>query len=788
MKKTGEPRLRGWIPFLSLLFALAGPELAHAASGQEDDATPIPVRAANWELARKWLPERTLERLASTRVVPHWLPDSDRFWYPYRTAEGMRYWLVDPATGRKDALFDCGRVAGELTRLTGKPVDALTLDLGELTFTKADRVLRFDFGDGRFEFDRDSASLVRIEPQQDPEASSEEPEPWQNLSPDGKVCVYGRGHDLYLRRKDAPPAEETRLTTDGEEHFGWGGLNAAPEDPNERRPAFLKWSGDSSKFCVTRSDEREVEDLWLIDHLVRPRPTLRTFKCSMPGEKVPRGELWVCDVATGKMVKVATERWPDQMLWDFFSDTPRWSDDSSTLYFIRRSRDFFSVDLCAADPATGQIRVLIEERIQGQVYTKDLIELPKLGKLLWWSMRDGWGHFYVYDRNGELERQLTRGSFNVDEVVEVNEDSGVVYVTANGREEGRNVYYRHLYRVRLDDPGMKLLTPEDAEHACEVSPSRKYFVDNYSTVSTAPRAVVRDTSGEFVLALEKTDLARLEAAGWHPPRVFKAKSADGVTDQWGVMYRPHDFDPRRKYPIVTRVYPGRQGEFVPRAFHPVSAESLLAQLGFIVVQFGNRGGTYERGLAYREHEREEFRDYGLADKKVVIEQLAERHPWIDLDRVGIYGGSSGGFMTTSAMLVHNDFYKVGVAMTSPNDPGLYYNIWAERYFGVEQVTGEDGHVRWVSEPEGNLEIADRLKGRLLMIYGEVDNNVHPGHLYRMAQAFIDAGKRFDMLVIPGADHGLGDWRYLHGVVWDYFVTHLLGDPRQSVDCFPGPPD
>jgi len=539
---------------------------------------------------------------------------------------------------------------------------------------------------------------------------------------------------------------------------------------------------------VTRSDEREVEDLWLIDHLGEPRPTLRTYKCSMPGETTAKEELWICNVESNAMVRVDADRWPGQVLWDLFAQPRVWSDDSSTLYFTRRSRDYFSVDVCAADPATGESRILIEERINGQVYIKSLRELPKLDKLLWWSMRDGWGHLYLYGRDGELEKQLTRGAFNVDEVLEVDEDARVVYFTANGREEGRNVYYRHLYRVGLDGSGLKLLTPEDAEHRCEMSGSRRYFVDNYSCVHEAPMAKVRDANGALVIDLETADLSGLRDAGWMPPKVFVAKSADGVTDQWGVLYRPYDFDPAAKYPIVTRVYPGRQGEYIPRSFQPLDVNAILAQLGCVVVQFGNRGGTYERGLAYREHEREEFRDYGLADKKVVIEQLADRYPWIDIDRVGIYGGSSGGFMTTSAMLVYPDFFKVGVAMTAPNDPSVYFNLWAERYYGVKQITEEDGTVRWESAPDDNLEVADRLKGNLLMIYGELDANVHPAHMFRMAQAFIDAGKRFDMFVVPGANHGLGDWRYLYGMAWDYFAEHLIGDRRDGVETFVPKPE
>ncbi len=778
----------------SLLLLVALPSILLTASwspanrgdtGEPED-DPVPVRTANWELAQKWLPDRTSDRLASLEVTPHWLPDDERFWYRYRTREGVRYWLVDPAKRKKEALFDCGHLASELTRITQDPHDGASLDLGELTFTRSDQTFEFAVGETRFEYDRATGKLARVAETESAGEKKEEPQPWWNLSPDGNTIVFGREHDLYLRKTGAPEGEETRLTTDGELHNAWGGLGELPEEEGEPRPVYISWSGDSRYFSVVRSDEREVEDLWLIDHLARPRPTLQTYKCSMPGETTSRQELWIGGVESGKMVRVDTDRWPDQILWDLFTAARWWSEDSSVLYFTRRSRDYFSVDLCAADPATGESRTLIEERIQGQVYLKELRELPTLGKLLWWSMRDGWGHLYLYDKAGQLERQLTRGSFNVDEVVEVDEEAGVVFFTANGREEGRNVYYRHLYRVGLGGEGLTLLTPEDAEHACVMSPSLSYFVDNHSRVDRKPFSLVRDADGKEIVELERADLSGLEEAGWHPPKVFVAKSADGVTDQWGVLYRPHDFDPDRKYPIVTRVYPGRQGEFVPRAFRPVSAETCLAQLGFIVVQFGNRGGTYERGLAYREHGREEFRDYGLADKRVVIEQLGDRYSWIDLERVGIYGGSSGGFMTTSAMLMHPDFFKVGVAMTSPNDPSVYFNLWAERYYGVEQVEDEEGTVHWESAPEGNLEVAGNLQGKLLMVYGEADDNVHPAHLFRMAQAFVEAGKRFDMLMIPGVDHGLGDWRYLYGCIWDYFAEHLLGDPRPGADSFPPP--
>ncbi len=773
-----RPRIMTRHPSLSLVLSLIVLLPATSIAGQED---PQPSRTANWKLAEKWLPNRVAERVMGLEVVPHWLPDRDAFWYRFERRDGIHYWLVDAAKGKKEPLFARDAVAAELTRLTKEPVDALSLDFTDIELVSGTQGLRFTRGDEHYEYDRSTQQLTRIE------AAKAEPGPpdWANASPDGAWYVFVRGHDLYMKSAAAPDDQETRLSTDGAPNFTWAGGQAPSEDaPHERHAVAVTWSSDSRRFAITRNDARGVEDLWLVDPLSSPRPTLRTYKCSMPGEDVAQEELWIGNVEAKTMVQVDTARWPDQMLYDLFHQCIWWNENASALYFTRRSRDYMSVDLCSADPATGQAKPLIEERIQGQAYTKPLVQLEKREELLWWSMRDGWGHLYLYDREGTLLRQITRGAFNVDSVVAVDEEAGVLYVIANGREKGRNVYYRHLYAVELDGGEPRLLTPEDAEHACSIAPSKRFFVDAFGRVDMGTTSVLRDHTGKLIADLETADISHLEQAGWVPPEPFVAKSADGVTDQWGVLYRPFDFDPNKKYPIVTRVYPGRQSEFIPRAFKPVTAELVLAQLGCIVVQFGNRGGTYERGLAYREHAREEFVAYGLADKKAVLEQLGDRYAWIDLDRVGIYGGSSGGFMTISAMLVHPEFFNVGVAMTAPNDPSIYHHLWAERYYGVEQVIAENGTSHWESKPQSNIDLADQLQGRLLMVNGGADANVHPAHMHRMAKAFIEAGKRFDMFVIPGVGHGLGDWRVTYGLLWDYFATHLIGDPREGPDRFP----
>jgi dipeptidyl-peptidase 4 len=729
---------------------------------------------ADWTQAAAWTPDKAAGRLLGTKVRPNWVTETGGFWYRYFGHDGFRYWIVTSDGASREPLFDQGVLAAELNRLTKGSYSANSLDLEDLEVRGG--AIRFSLGGRRFRFGPFAGRLEEAEP-----SKVVEPDPGMSTASDGTISACLRGNDLYVKKQGE---DDVRLSSDGSKGLSWGTeCDLVDNDDKETRRAPVLWSGDSRRFCIHRADLRAVEELWLVDHLSEPRPVLKTIKYPMPEGEVPRWELWVYDRDTERMIPIETDRFEDQTLADLFVETAWWSGNSKTLYFTRRSRDYMKVDLCAADPMTGKSRVLVEERLEGMVYIQPPVLLEKSEQFLWCSMRDGWAHYYLYDLDGHLVNQVTRGSWSVRKPLRVDEDSGVFYFMASGREEGRNPYYSHLYKVSLDGKGLKLLTPENAEHQCSLSPTGDFFVDTWSRVDLPNRNVVRDTDGELLLELEIADVSRLVAAGWKPPVIFSAKSADGMTDQWGVMYRPHDFSPDRQYPVIAWVYPGRQSEFIPLEFYPVTVASTLAQLGFIVVRHGNRGGCPERGLAYREYGRDEFRDYGLPDKKAVLEELGRRHPWIDIERVGIVGGSSGGFMTVSAMLVHPEFFRVGVAMSAPNDPSIYFNAWAERYYGIRKVKGDDGRERWNSRPDGNIELARCLDGELLMIAGAQDDNVHPAHLFRMADAFIRAGKRFDMFLVPGADHTLGDWRYVYGMALDYFAEHLLGDRPRGVNAF-----
>jgi len=521
----------------------------------------------------------------------------------------------------------------------------------------------------------------------------------------------------------------------------------------------------------------------------------------MPGEeKVTQTELLVYDTQAREMKRIDDDPWKDQRMGLMTDPTAtgrrfaarsgednepnirKWlSPSSNELYFWRRSRNQHRVDLMVADPATGNVRAVIEERLNTYVEHQSPRRLAN-GDLIWWSERDGWAHLYRYGPDGTLKARLTEGPWHVAGVAEVDEARGVVFFNANAREPGEDPYYRHLYRVGLDGRGLTLLNPGDFDHRSSVSESGRFFVNNYSRVNTVPATSLHDAGGRKILDLEVADFSALEAARYNFPEPYQVKAADGITDIYGVMYKPFDFDPEKKYPVVTYVYPGPQTEAVAKSWSTAPSEVALAQMGFIVITIGNRGGHPDRSKWYHNYGYGNLRDYGLADKKVGIEQLADRHPFIDIERVGIYGHSGGGFMSTAAMLVYPDFFKVAVSSAGNHNNDVYNQNWSEKHHGIKEVTNNEGEVTFEYDIQKNSDLAGNLKGHLLLTTGDIDNNVHHAGTFRVAEALIRANKRFDFFIFPGQRHGFGNmsdyWFWLRA---EYFAKHLLGDERTAVD-------
>ncbi len=635
---------------------------------------------------------------------------------------------------------------------------------------------------------------------------------WASISPDGETIVFGRHYNLYYMDKENyekwqhnpkdESIEEHQLTTDGEEYYSYHGFSGRGEtnvdkekNKDKRKPAFIIWSHDSKKFAMTRDDSREVKDLWVINSIAEPRPTLETYKYHMPGEKeAPQEELLIFDLETKNKLKVDADRFKDQtiriMIARYPAKTrdddyrpPLWlSETPDRVYFSRTSRDLKRIDICYADSATGEVKVLIEERLNTYVETRPLGFIANGKELIHWSERDGWGHFYLYDGDGNLKRQLTSGPFHCENIEGIDEINRVLYFTANGREE-EDPYYEHLYRVNLDGTGFQILNKDNFNHRISGDDANLYFVDNYSRVDTLPQAALRDNRGNVILQMESPDLSLLFEIGFQFPETFKVKADDGKTDLYGVMYKPFDFDETKKYPIIAYVYPGPQTEAVDKSFSTRGDRTWRqAQFGFIVITVGNRGGHPSRSKWYHNYGYGNLRDYGLADKKAVIEQLAARHPYIDLDKVGIFGHSGGGFMSTAAMLVYPDFFKVAVSSSGNHENNVYNRWWSEKHHGVKEIVDDEGNITFEYDIEKNSEVAKNLKGHLLICTGDIDNNVHPANTIRLANALIKANKRFDFFLFPGQRHGYGDMNeYFFWLRSDYFCKHLIGDYSQDVD-------
>jgi dipeptidyl aminopeptidase/acylaminoacyl peptidase len=546
---------------------------------------------------------------------------------------------------------------------------------------------------------------------------------------------------------------------------------------------------------MTKTDQRRVKDLWVINSIAEPRPTLETYKYQMPGEKeAPEDHLLLFDMIakTQKEINVSLFKDEDISIWpatalpssrDNDWRTLLWLGTNDKFYLTRTSRDLKKVDILVANIASADVKPLIRERLNTYVETRKLGLVNGGKELIEWSERDGWGHFYLYDENGKLKNQVTSGAFHCEDIVGIDEQKRILYFSANGKEANEDPYYLHLYKINFDGTGMKLLNPGEFEHGMSMDDGKEFFVDNYSRVNTVPKSALYSADGKKILDLETTDVSSLIAAGYRFPQIFKVKADDGITDLYGVMYKPFDFDSTKKYPVVEYVYPGPQTEAVNKSFaRAADRTDRLAQIGLIVVTVGNRGGNPSRSKWYHSYGYGNLRDYGLADKKAAIEQLADRYSFIDINRVGIHGHSGGGFMSTAAILVYPDFFKVAVSSSGNHDNSIYNRWWSEKHHGVKETIGEKGDTSFVYNIEKNQDLAKNLKGHLMLTTGDIDNNVSPANTIRVVNALVKANKRFDLMVLPGQRHGYADMQeYFFWGLADYYSKWLLGDFLQPVD-------
>ena len=796
----------------------------------------------NYDLAAKFSPKKIAKLVHSTSVNPHWLKAGDKFWYQYKTTEGSSYYLVDPNKKVKKKLFDNDKMAAWLTEFTKDPYDAKHLPKFSFKFIDNETAIQFRVTSKYEDEDEDEDEDKKKDKNRDKDPSKkdkkkkkvflfkyvlgtnnltllsnkrapkEDWKKWANIAPDSTVIFYSKKFNLYwmdkenflkaVKNEKDSTIVENQWTKDGVQHFGYGGYGRGMDNEeiekrkNDKFPVRGYWSSDSKKFVYQKTDSREIKDLWVINSIAKKRPTLETYKYHMPGEKeYYKREILIFDILSKEIKKVELDIDKQQYI-SIFSKPRKPSDydndfkptlllsEKNKIYFNTISRDRKNLDICVADLNTGKVKVLIKDRTNTYFYeTKPVYLIKNESEMIHWSENDGWGHFYRYDSNGNLINRITSGSFHSFNIKHIDSKSNTLYFSAHGLDKNIDPYYEHTYKVSLNGGKPKPLNKGDYNTSTSPSDNHRFFVSNFSRVNTIPKSELRNSDGSLVLNLEEADLSELFNSGYQFPEPFKTKADDGITDLYGVMYKPFNFDDKKKYPLLEYVYPGPQTESVNKSFS-VRMDRLdrMAQLGFVVITLGNRGGHPHRSKWYHNYGYGNLRDYGLADKKYVAEQLADKHPFIDINKVGIYGHSGGGFMSTAAILVYPDFFKAAYSQAGNHDNSMYNSWWSETHHGVKEKIEDDGTMNYVYEIEKNQSLANNLKGKLFLVTGDMDNNVHPGATIRVANALIKANKRFDLMILPTQRHGFGNMsEYNFWLRADHFSKHLLGLENNEVD-------
>lgn len=725
----------------------------------------------------------------SVLVEPRWIEGSSAFWYTTMQNGSYSYNVVDSENGSKETLFDLDELSAAIRRETGHSINLSSRIPNSLRVTNEGRYVELNVGPLRVQYERSTKILTYVERSTENVSPAVSMTREISVSPDGQNTVFSFENNLFLLDHDGT---QHQLTFDGEKWYGFsrqiGSVDS--QKPLQRR---MGWLGNSSKFFVEIWDNREVSDSWFIDSVSAPRPTLRTTKFPMPGEQnVPIQELWIFDASTREGYRVNADKWPGQFIGDMDIGNRAYqsSSDGKYLYFTRMSRGFHNIELLRVDSDSGDLQVLVSEESEPYFTIRyPTFALVNDGKeVVWASDRSGENNYYLYGGGG-LKSSIASGSYTARRIAHLDEASRTMVFEAFGKEPTAYPFHRMYYKASLDGGSPRLLTPEDATHEAFFSPDGQYFVDNFSRADAVPTAVLRDGNGELVMRLEETDASKLLSLGFRLPEYFTAKAADSETDLFGVMWKPADFDSSKTYPVVAAVQPNpsMSGASFGK-FRPGNVASQLAQLGMVVVEFRTRGqGRHVRNKEYVLHSYGNERDYPLADAKKIIEQLAERHDYLDPDRVGVYGHSGGGFMAAALCMTYPTLFKVCISSSGNHDNRIAEQNSSEYHWGIRQAPVKnpaegDGEIEWITNMHPNQELAPKLDSHLLIMHGDNDTDTHFSHSVRLADSLIKANKRFDFMIFPSKDHGYGEYNdYFDRLRWAYFAEHLLGDRRRLID-------
>ena len=740
----------------------------HSTLGAQQSHTNV-VTAEDYAQAESFLAQHTNPLVFGATVNPRWLDDG-RFWFQSNGLEGINYFLVNPKERSRAPAFDQSRLANVLTGIIGKTIEPSGIPLEDLwlesntlmAIVGGQRDLLCDLGRYTCKFSDSEISQISRD---------------EVISPDGESVVFIKDHNLWLR--SVATGEELALTTDGFEDFGYGTDNAGWTRSN--RP-IVKWSPDSRKLATFQHDSRGVGMMYLVNTEVGHQE-LDAWRYPLPEDSVIfRISRVILDLdrPSGERV-IPLQMAPDQhrstcsdhiRCGSGFGDV-EWSGDSEQIAFVSSTRDHKTATVRIADASNGKVRTLFDEVEETFYESNGWTYLSSSNEILWFSQRDDWGHLYLYDTNsGNVKRQVTQGSWNVQQILDVNQKNRTVTFVGAGREPG-DPYFQYIYSVGIDSGDVLLLTPDSANHTVSLSPDGNFILDTYSTPTVPPTTVLRSRDeGALAMTVEQSDISHLIASGWKPPIPFTVKARDAETDLYGLLFRPTDFDPDHSYPIINYLYPGPQsGSVGSRSFRSSHRDlQSIAELGFVVVEL-DAMGTPGRSKTFHEAYYGNMGDNGLPDQIGGIRQLADRYSWMDIERVGIFGHSGGGFASTAGILRYPEFYKVAVSQAGNHDQRNYEDDWGEKWQGL-LVEYPDGTTSY--DNQANHLLAENLRGKLLIAHGTLDSNVPPSNTMLVVNALIAANKDFDLIMMPNRRHGFGNEPYMMRRRWDYFVKHLKG--------------
>jgi dipeptidyl aminopeptidase/acylaminoacyl peptidase len=700
-------------------------------------------------------------------VRPHWIEDTHKFWYKSRTPRGKEFVLIHAEKRSKQKAFNHEKMAKALSALLDKEYQPYDLPFDSITFKEKGKSISFKVKDKSIE--------CRLKTYVCKEVKEKKKDDSVSLSPDGKWEAFVKDYNLYLRATG--DKKEFQLTSDGTEKYAYGlawdwYLLMNESDPSQTKKSqriSIKWSADSTRFISQRVDDRQSKKLYLYQSMPKKgfRAQVWSYYRPLPGEKEgTMFQYFVFDVAAKKKISIDLPPLHSTVSWGM----PSWFKEGKKLQFYYYTRGYKKITLLEIDAQTGKTREVYNESADTYIDTdKTMVEFLEKGKeFIWASERSGWSQLYLYDwQSGKLKHAITNGNYVVRSILHVDEKRRVLYFMASGKEANRDPYLQHLYRINLDGSGLKLITPENAEHWVRLSEDKRYIIDSYSRVDLAPVSVLRRLKdGKRLMILEKADIKKLKATGWQFPEPFQAKARDGKTDIYGVIFRPSNFDPQKTYPVIDATYSGPQAVKTPKSFWRGIYNDMqpIAELGFIVVTVDGLG-TAQRSKAFHDFSYKNLGDIGSLDHIAAMKQLAKKYAYMDLSKVGIYGLSAGGYDAAHALLTQPDFYKVAVSVSGNHDHQMAKAWWPEHYMGYPV---ENHYIE-----QSNLTLAKNLKGKLFLIYGDMDNNVNPASTLRFAGELIKADKDFDLLVMPNEKHWFGNNPYFVRKQWDYFVEHLL---------------